>query len=88
MQLNIRIVFQVETQLKAVFSNFSCMFVNPNIFSNLNLNCSNLLDMRNLQEQVKKAFCYQWYFFTKIVLTFHCLNKSLKQAVKGQKNFW
>ena len=28
-------------------------------FSNLNSNCSNLLDMRNLQEQVKKAFCYQ-----------------------------
>ena len=26
-------------------------------FSNLNSNCSNLLDMRNLQEQVKKAFC-------------------------------
>ena len=39
------------------FSNFSCMFLNPNIFSNMNSNCSNLLDMRNLQEQVKKAFC-------------------------------
>ena len=25
----------------------------------MNYNCSNLLDMRNLQEQVKKAFCYQ-----------------------------
>ena len=52
------------------FSNFSCMFLNPNIFSNMNSNCSNLLDRRNLQEQVKKALCYQ-----KIVLTFHCLNK-------------
>ena len=40
------------------------------MFSNLNFNCSILLDLRNLQEQVKKAFCYQ-----KIVLTFHCLNK-------------
>ena len=30
------------------------MFLNPNFFSNLNSNCSNLLDMRNLQEQVKK----------------------------------
>ena len=39
------------------FSNFFCMFLNPNIFFNLNLNCSNLLDLRNLQEQVKKAFC-------------------------------
>ena len=28
-------------------------------FSNLNYNCSNLSYMRNLQEQVKKAFCYQ-----------------------------
>ena len=25
----------------------------------MNSNCSNLLNMRNLQEQVKKAFCYQ-----------------------------
>ena len=34
-------------------------------FSNLNDNCSNSLIMRNLQEQVKKAFCYQklfWHF--------------------------
>ena len=39
------------------FSNFSCMFLNPNIFfSNLNSNCSNLLDMTNLQGQVKKVF--------------------------------
>ena len=41
------------------FSNFSCMFLKPNNFSNLNFNCSDLLDLRNLQEQVKKAFCYQ-----------------------------
>ena len=40
------------------FSNFSCMFLNPNIFSNLSSNCSNSLDLRNLQEQVKKTFCY------------------------------
>ena len=31
-------------------------------FSNLNSNCSNLLNLRNLQEQVKKAFCYQKLF--------------------------
>ena len=43
--------------------NFSCMFLNPNIFSNLNLNFSNLSDMRNLQEQVKKAICYQTLFW-------------------------
>ena len=38
------------------FPNFSCMFLNPNFFSNLNSNCSNLLDMKNFQKQVKKAF--------------------------------
>ena len=36
----------------------SCFYI-PIIFSNLNSNCSNLLYLRNLQEQVKKAFCYQ-----------------------------
>ena len=41
--------------MKWYFSNFSCMFLNPN----LNSNCSNLLSMRNVQEQVKKEFCYQ-----------------------------
>ena len=46
----------------AHFSNFSCMFLNPFFFSNLNYNCSNLLDIRNLQEQVKNAFCYQKLF--------------------------
>jgi hypothetical protein len=29
----------------------------------LNSNCSNLSDRRNLQEQVKKAFCYQKLFW-------------------------
>ena len=36
---------------KLKFSNFSCMILNPNIFYILNSNCSNLLYMRNLQEQ-------------------------------------
>ena len=45
-----------------LFSNFSCMFLNPKNFSNLNLNCSNLSCLRNLQEQVKKTFCYQKLF--------------------------
>ena len=39
------------------------------IFSNLNSNCSNFLDMRNLQEQVKKAFCYQKLFWPFTVRT-------------------
>ena len=38
--------------LEIAFSNFSSMFLNPYIFSNLNYNCSNLFDERNLQEQV------------------------------------
>ena len=42
-----------------IFSNLSCMFLNPNIFFNFNSKCSNILGMRNLQEQVKKVFCYQ-----------------------------
>ena len=46
-------------KMKAFFSNFSYMFLNPN---NMNSNCSNLLDLRNLQEQVKKAFYYQKLF--------------------------
>ena len=41
------------------------MLLNPYIFSNFN--CSNLLDLRNLQEQVKKNI-----LLPNIVLTFHC----------------
>ena len=36
-------------------------------FSNLNYNSSNLLNMRNLQELVKKAFCNQKLFWPLIV---------------------
>ena len=43
----------------------------------MNYNCSDFLDVRNLQEQVKKALCYQ-KLLPKIVLTFHCLNKLFK----------
>ena len=37
-----------------VFSNFSCMFLNPKIFSNLNSNCSNLLDLITSRNKFKK----------------------------------
>jgi hypothetical protein len=43
------------------------MFLNS--FSNLNLNCSTLLYLRNLQEQVKKVFCYQKIFWPFIAQT-------------------
>ena len=52
------------------FSNFSCMFLKPSSFSNLNSNYFNLLDVSNLQKQVKKAFCSQTLLSTK-----HCLIK-------------
>ena len=48
--------FQTELQYFQTFP--VCMYLNPNIISNLNSNCSNLLDLRNLQEQVKKVLCY------------------------------
>ena len=39
---------------KNFFSNFSCMFLNPKFFPNLNSDCSKLLDLRNLLERGKK----------------------------------
>ena len=39
------------------------------MFSNLTSNCSNSLDMGNLQEQVKKVLCYQQLFWAFTVLT-------------------
>ena len=77
------------------FSNFSCMFLNPNVFfSNLNCNCSNILDLRNLQEQVKKAFCYQKLFWP-FTVWINCSSdlKSFSQSLEqffltvGQNNF-
>mgnify|MGYP007045256213 CR=1 FL=1 len=56
-------LFLHKQKWKKSFSNFSCMFLNPNIFSNLNSNCSNLSDLRNLHEQVKKTFCCQKLFW-------------------------
>ena len=52
-----------------IFSNFSCMFLNPNNFFSLNSNCSNLLDLRNLKQTVKKAYCYQKLFWPFTVRT-------------------
>ena len=44
------------------FLTFPACFEIPIFFSNLNSNCFNLLYLLNLQEQVKKAFCYQKLF--------------------------
>ena len=48
------ISFQVAVIWKLVFLTFPACILIPIFFSNLNSNCSNLLDMRNLQEEVKK----------------------------------
>ena len=48
---------ELQNHVVVLYSDFSCMFLNPK-----NSNCSDLLDMRNLLEQVKKAFCYQKLF--------------------------
>ena len=47
----------------ALFLTFPACFSIPIIFSNFDFNCSNLSSLRNLQEQVKKAFCYQELFW-------------------------
>ena len=62
------------------FLTFPADFYIPLIFSNLSYNHSNFLNLRNLQEQVKKVFCY----LPDIILTFHCLNKLFKWSQK----FW
>ena len=51
-----------DEDMESSFSNFSCMFLNPNIFFNLNYNIFNLLDMRNLPEQVKKDSVTKIFF--------------------------
>ena len=43
------------------FSNFSWRFSNPNF----NFNCSKVLDLKNLQEQAQKAFCFNLYCWNK-----------------------
>ena len=53
------------------------MFLNINSFSNFDLNCSNSLDLRNLQEQVKKAFvtkncCVELFIIQKMNLNLYC----------------
>ena len=46
-----------EKTNKIFFLTFPACFSIQIFFSNLNFNSFDLLDMRNLQEQVKKAFC-------------------------------
>ena len=50
-------VFPIQVQ--SIFLNFSCRFLNLNYFSNLNPDCSNVFDLRNLKEQVQQAFWFK-----------------------------
>ena len=80
------------------FLTFPASFWIPIFFSNLNCNCSDLLDMRNLQEQDGKAFCYQklfWLFTVWIncssdpekLLKFEAESRKFEKKIEGQNNF-
>ena len=47
----------------SLFVTFHVGFQTQIIFENLNYYCSNLSNLRNLQKQVKKAFCQQKLFW-------------------------
>ena len=63
----------------------------------MNYSCSNWWDMRNLQEQVKKTFCYQklclpfiaWINCSTDLKNFACFSRSVEQffLTVGQNNF-
>ena len=55
-------------------------------FFNLSSNCSNLFNMRNLQEQVKNVFCYQKLFWP-FTVRINCLKDLKKIANFSLKSF-
>ena len=67
------------------------MFLNPIIFSNLNFNCSNSLDLKSLQKQVKKHSvtknCSDLSLFESIVLVITKFCKFLAFSLQFQKFF-
>ena len=52
----------------------------------MNYNCSNLSDLRNLQEPVKKAFCCQKLFWINCSSDFKMFAKSQPSASNFKKN--
>ena len=54
---------KMENQILTILIFVNVSFIFTINFSHLNSNCSNLFDLRNLQEQVKKVFCYQKLFW-------------------------
>ena len=53
----------------------------------MNSNCSNLLEMRNIQEQVKKAFCYQKLFWP-FTVWINCTNDLKKKFSRSLEQFF
>ena len=53
----------IITWVHYYFLTFPACFWIPIIFSNFDYNCSNFIDMRKLQEEVKKALGYQKLFW-------------------------
>ena len=51
--------FFAQEEGKKSFLAFPVGFKIPIIFSYFNYNCSNVLDLRKLHEQVKKTFCFK-----------------------------
>ena len=74
---NMTILFYKDIcKWQSIFLTFPTCFWIPISFFNLNSNCSNSLDMRNIQEHVKKSFCYQKLFtvlVTSKILQILCL---------------
>ena len=64
------------------FLTFPACFSMPIIFSNFDFNSSNLSSLWNLQEQVKKAFCYQELFWP-FTVWIHC-----SSDLKNFENSW
>ena len=62
-QLTVAKLVRMKLLKQKDFLTFPKCFSIPIIFSNFDFNCSNLSSLRNLQEQVKKAFCYQELFW-------------------------
>ena len=89
-------------QTQTHFLNFPTCFSIPIFFFNLNSNFSNLASLRNLQEQVKKAFYTIVLLYTMLqngillpklfwpTVRKKCSNdrEKLIQTVKDQNNFW
>ena len=78
----------IRPSLKLIFLTFPADFYFPIIFTNLNYNCSIFWDLRNLQEQVEIAFCYQKLFWPFTVwINCSCELKNFENSWLSASNF-